>query len=31
MIPAIFFQTKLKTYEHQTKLHLSSGQGERQA
>lgn len=30
MIPAIFFHTKLKTYEHQTKLHLSSGQGKRQ-
>ena len=30
MIPAIFFHTKLKTYEHQTKLYLSSRQGERQ-
>lgn len=30
MIPAIFFHSKLKTYEHQTKLHLSLGQGERQ-
>lgn len=31
MIPAIFFHSKLKTYEHQTKLHLSPGQGEGKA